>query len=204
MRVLAAFSRLLQWRAMRKLSAIMSNSDVQQLYAELNTLHFEGVLPPCRIVWSRQLTRAAGNIQVKARIIKLSIPLLLEAFSSASLFPREYLVCGVRCDNAETAVREILKHEMIHLWLFVRGLPHGHTAAFRAKARSLGQTKIRHEIEVPTPKSGYLYSCPNCAREYSRRRRYGRARACGPCCKAFNGGAYHERFKLRGRKIRRN
>lgn len=183
---------------------VPSEFNLQALYAEFNTQYFNGVLPPCRIVWSRQLTRAAGNIHVKARLIKLSVPLLLETFEKPSLFPREYSVCGVRCEDAQSAVREILKHEMIHLWLFVRGLPHGHTAAFRAKARHLGQTKIRHEIEVPAPKCGYLYSCPNCAREYSRRRRYGRARACGPCCKAFNGGVYHERFKLRGRKLSGN
>jgi len=179
----------------------MPDFDIQELYNESNAQHFDGVLPPCRIVWSRQLTRAAGNIQVKTRLIKLSAPLLPETFANTSLFSCESLVCGVRCDNAQSAAREILKHEMIHLWLHVRGLPHGHTAAFRAKARQLGQSSIRHEIEVPLPKSGYVYSCPHCTREYSRRRRYGRARACGPCCKAFNGGFYHERFRLRGRKL---
>ena len=179
----------------------MTEAVLQQLYAELNARYFEDILPPCRIVWSRQLTRAAGNVQVKTRLIKLSVPLLRETFQNASLFPREFLVCGVICADADSATREILKHEMIHLWLHARGLPSGHTAQFRAKARQLGQTKIRHEIAVSAPKNGYLYSCPHCLREYSRRRRYGRARACGPCCKAFNGGVYHEKFRLRGRKI---
>lgn len=182
----------------------MTEAVLQQLYADYNARYFDGVLPPCRIVWSRQLTRAAGNIQVKSRLIKLSVPLLRETFHSNSLFPREYSVCGVPCADTGSATREILKHEMIHLWLHERGLPSGHSAAFRAKARQLGQSKIRHEIALPAPKNFYLYSCLHCLREYSRRRRYGRARACRACCDAYNNGVFHEKFRLRGRKITRD
>src|SRR5690606_30053530 len=117
--------------------------------------YFQGELPPCRIQWSRQLTRAAGNIDVRSRLIKLSVPILEEAFKQDSLFTPEYLVCGVKCANTDSAVREILKHEMIHLWLHEQKLPSGHTALFRAKARVLGQPGIRHEIALPPCKSGW-------------------------------------------------
>ena len=179
----------------------MDSIAVQSLYAELNARYFDSCLPPCEIAWSRRLTRTAGNIDVRRRIIHLSIPLLIDAFQSDSLFGREHLVCGVLCDSTPIAVREILKHEMIHLWLHVRDLPSGHTTEFRHKAKEIGQPKTRHAIELPIPRSGWIYTCPACNLAMPRRRRYSRAVACLRCCKQFNGGQYHERFKLRGRRI---
>lgn len=179
----------------------MKSSELQNLYQILNAEYFDSALPGCKISWSRQLTRAAGNIAVKKREIKLSIPLLLEAFQNGSLFAPEYSICGVQCDNCDDAIREILKHEMIHLWLFEKGLPHGHTPEFRKKARALGQPKTRHGIDLPAPKSGWQYSCLHCSAIFSRRRRYGRPVACARCCKRFNKGLYDARFKLRGRRI---
>ena len=183
---------------------------LQALYQQLNTLHFNSVLPPCRIVWSRQLTRAAGNIDVRRAVIKLSVPLLIDAFDlmnsggakgTASLFGPEYSVCGVLCRNREAALHEIMKHEMIHLWLHVQNLPSGHTSDFRLKARAVGQPRTRHGIALPAPRAGWIYACTHCFCEFSRRRRYGRPVACARCCKRFNNGKYHERFKLRGRHV---
>jgi hypothetical protein len=178
-----------------------SHHELQSLYDELNTLYFEGELPPCRIQWSRRLTRAAGNINVREKVIKLSVPLLVDAYRATNLFPPEYSICGVRCDNFQSATREILKHEMIHLWLHVRGLPSGHTDEFRRKARQIGQPKTRHGIALPAPKSGWIYSCAHCGHEFSRRRRYGRAVACAQCCNRYGNGKFDARFKLRGRRV---
>jgi predicted SprT family Zn-dependent metalloprotease len=177
------------------------NADLQMLYSELNTEYFDGVLPTCRVTWSRRLTRAAGNIYVRRRLIRLSWPLLVESYQSDSLFGPEYEVCGVLCDSADMALREILKHEMIHLWLHERGLPSGHTQEFRDKARAMGQPKTRHRIDVPMPKTGWIYHCLACGIEFTRRRRYGRTVACAQCCKVWNGGKFDDRFKLRGRRI---
>lgn len=179
----------------------MTTVQLQSLYAVFNDEYFKNELPPCRIKWSRQLTRAAANIDVKGREIKMSIPLLVEAFQNGSLFGPEYVICGVPCDNSYDAIREILKHEMIHLWLYEKGLPYGHTAAFRAKARKMGQTKIRHDIDLPLPKSGWMYTCGSCGESFTRRRRYGRPVACSDCCKRWNKGRYDERFKLKGKRL---
>lgn len=181
---------------------LFSEAALQELYGELNALYFEGLLPPCRIVWSRRLTRAAGNIDVRRRVMKLSVPLLVEAFESDSLFARQFLICGVACESSPSALREILKHEMIHLWLHEQNLPSGHTKEFRAKARAIGQPKTRHAIDLPRPRRGWLYSCAHCGHEFTRRRRYGRAVACGPCCKKHNKGRFDERFKLRGQRLK--
>jgi len=180
----------------------MDATELQALYSELNLEYFDNLLPPCRITWSRRLTRTAANIDVRRCLIHLSLPLLIDSFRRDSLFGPEHRVCGVLCDSPERALREILKHEMIHLWLHVRGLPSGHTAEFRAKANAIGQPKTRHDITLPAPRSGWIYTCPVCSTEFTRRRRYGRPVACARCCKRFNGGNYDERFKLRGRRIK--
>lgn len=179
----------------------MTVEALQELYASLNTQYFEGALPQCRIQWSRQLTRAAGNIDVRARLIKLSAPILEEAFIRDGLFGPEYLVCGVRCGDSQSAIREILKHEMIHLWLHEQKLPSGHTLQFRDKARDMGQPETRHDIALPPRKSGWEYTCPHCRVTFIRRRRYGRAVACGKCCDQWSNGRFDARFKLKGRRL---
>ena len=173
-------------------------SDLSSLYQDLNLRYFEGILPPCELRWSRRLTRAAGTIRCEKRLITLSVPLLVEPFQQPDA---AFDICGVRCASYEHAVREILKHEMIHLWLFEKKLPHGHTPAFRAKARAIGQPRTRHNIALPPPTSGWLYRCAVCNSELHRRRRFGRPVACATCCKIHNRGRYDERFKLRGSRI---
>ncbi|RYG61462.1 hypothetical protein EON80_23900 [bacterium] len=169
------------------------------LYDRINSEYFEDRLPPCQIKWSRQLTRAAGNIDVRNRVIKLSVPLLVDSYASEGV---SYEICGVKCESREHATWEILKHEMIHLWLHELGLPSGHTAAFRAKAKAIGQPRTRHGIARPVPKSGWLYTCPRCEAQVTRRRRFGRPVACGGCCKKYCGGHFDARFQLKGRQIR--
>lgn len=169
--------------------------DAATFYSELNREFFEGILPPCQIRWSRRLTRAAGNIRVESRIIALSVPLLIDAFADGKTFT----ICGVSCADSESALREILKHEMIHLWLFEQGLPPGHTREFRAKARAIGQSQTRHGIDLPAPKSGWIYRCRNCGAQMTRRR-VSRATACARCCREHNGGKFDARFVLVGRR----
>lgn len=177
-------------------------SELQQVYAQINAAFFGNELPSCRLKWSRQLTRAAGNIDVKNRVIKLSVPLLSDAFEAKpGSVLRGYEICGIFCDSQAVALREILKHEMIHLWLHERGMPSGHTAQFRLKARQIGQPKTRHGIARPLPKSGWIYSCSCCSAQIMRRKRFSRPVACAACCKTHNGGAFDVRFRLKGRKI---
>ena len=171
--------------------------DAATLYDQINAEFFGANLPNCEIRWSRRLTRAAGNIRVQSRVISLSIPLLIDAFADGAT----HEVCGVAACDGATALREILKHEMIHLWLHVQGLPCGHTREFRVKARQIGQPKTRHGIALPAPKNGWIYSCPHCAQQIARRRRVSRVGACAACCRLYNGGKFDARFTLRGKRI---
>ena len=171
--------------------------DAATLYQQLNANFFDGLLPVCEIRWSRRLTRAAGNIRVQRRVISLSISLLIDAFAGGAT----HEVCGVAACDGEMALREILKHEMIHLWLHVRGLPCGHTRAFRAKAHAIGQPKTRHGIALPVPKNVWIYECPHCHAQIARRRRMSRAGACAQCCRLYSGGKFDARFTLKGRRM---
>lgn len=154
------------------------------------------------ITWSRQLTRAAGNIDVRGRVIKLSMPLLLESYRTDGLFTPEFEVCGLKCETPEAALREILKHEMIHLWLHELGKPCGHTAEFRAKAKEVGQPRTRHGIALPRASAGWVYVCSHCGQQILRQRRMARLAACGICCKKHNRGKFHERFLMRGARLK--
>ena len=171
--------------------------DPAPLYQTLNAQFFGAELPLCQLRWSRRLTRAAGNIRVQSRMISLSVPLLIDAFADGA----SHQICGVSCATREEALCEILKHEMIHLWLFERGLPCGHTPQFRAKARQLGQNATRHAIDLPIVKGGWIYCCPHCAAQITRRRRLNRVGACAACCKKYSGGKFDARFALRGQRI---
>lgn len=174
-----------------------SADELLALYQQLNRDFFEDSLPPCSIQWSRRLTRAAGNIRVEARAITLSAPLLVDVWGDGAAFE----VCGVRCTSPHQAVTEILKHEMIHLYLHERKKPCGHTREFRIKAREVGQPRTRHGIARPLPKSGWIYTCSICGSQLHRRKRFGRRVACALCCKRLNGGKYDERFRLSGRRV---
>lgn len=181
------------------------HSPVEILYDELNSECFGGKLPRCQIRWSRRLTRAAGNIQVRQGLITLSVPLLVDAWSSEATSAGSpgppYLVCGVLCADASVALREILKHEMIHYWLHVEGRPSGHTAEFRAKAKALGQPRTRHQIARPQLNFGWAYECPGCRVRVLRQRRMRRIAACAACCKLHGNGKYDGRFRLSGQRL---
>ena len=143
----------------RKLPPVpVSPDELLALYSQLNAEFFDGALPLCEIKWSRALTRAAGNIRVESKVITLSVPLLLDVWKEGTAFE----VCGIWCASPREALAQILKHEMIHLWLHQQQLPCGHTREFRLKAWQIGQPKTRHGIARPAPKVGWIYECASC------------------------------------------
>lgn len=175
--------------------------DLLELFGQLNGRFFEDKLPPCQVRWSRRLTRTAGMVYCEERLIDLSYPLLVEQFRSATLFPPEYLVCGVPCQSAGEATTEILKHEMLHFWLYCRGEPPGHPPLFKHLAHAMGQSSIRHCITLPKRPGDWVYQCPHCGYSLHRRRRMRRQVACGLCCRKYNQGEYDRRFQFQGRQL---
>jgi len=144
----------------------------QGLYAELNKRYFDGALPPCTIVFSGRMTRTAGWVRYRDLHMQLSMP-----------YARRH---GYR------ELVNTLIHEMIHVWLSVRGRPRGHTKEFRAKLVACGLEDRIHALPMPPARSRYLYVCPGCNRERYTLRKL--RSSCGHCDRVFNPNF---RFQLR-------
>jgi predicted SprT family Zn-dependent metalloprotease len=141
---------------------------------------FESAIPrDFRIVFNPQLRRLTGRITYRARLIEIS--------------RWHFLQYGLE-DALAT-----LEHELLHLYLHTKRLPSGHGAEFKARARALG-IRVFHTNEyprnAPTPYR-WIYECPSCARMVSRVRRSNARLACGPCCRAQNGGRWAACYELK-------
>ncbi len=143
----------------------------QNYYTELNERYFERKLPPCRLEISARLTRTAGKIWPKMRVMRLSL-------SYHRLYGPEEL-------------RNTILHEMIHLWLYEQKLPSGHTPLFRRKLEEVGLGGRVQALPVPPRPYKYVYSCPTCQREIFTRRKINSS--CGQCDKVYNP---RHKFKL--------
>lgn len=142
-----------------------------QLYASLNTQHFEGSLPACRIEISARLSRTAGKIWPRTRLMRLS---------------RSYHELYGPAELSNTIL-----HEMIHLWLHEQSLPSGHTPRFRQKLQEVGLDDRLRALPVPPRPFRYLYRCPTCRYEVQTRRKINSS--CGRCDHVYNP---RHRFKL--------
>lgn len=144
-----------------------------------NEQFFDGGLPEYRRIWNRRFRSVAGRIDVRRQVIELS-----SAHDEA---------CG------SVALGIVYLHELIHLDLFVRGRPIGHTGEFKRLSRSLGMPDIRHQLPLPArlgKKRLHRYACPTgCSLESLVRFRA--PRACAACCRAYAGGRYDSRYRLR-------
>ncbi len=152
-------------------------STLQLLFAQLNNLYFDGQIPACRIAYNARFSNSAGRTTYSVR------PMLIE------LSPKHFA-------QSHETLREILLHEMIHAWLFARGMDPGHTPAFKKKMRECGITSIYHDLGNAAPlresQKRYILRCEQCAMEILRRRRPARPMSCGRCSK----GGYDARFPL--------
>jgi predicted SprT family Zn-dependent metalloprotease len=135
-----------------------------EFYYELNLRYFEGMLPDCQIELSKRLTRTAGKIWPKSRLIRLSLSY------HQHYGPQEF--------------RNTILHEMIHLWLFEQKLPSGHTDLFRRKSEEVGLGERIRALPVPPRPYKYIYSCPTCCHEIYTRRKINTS--CGLCDTVYN------------------
>ena len=150
-------------------------------YRHVNYSKFEGLLPDSyRIRWNPLLRRLTGRITYGLRLIEIS-----------TYHYRQY---GL--DDAFAT----LEHEMLHLYLHMRGLPSGHNAHFKREA-ARRNIRVFHSNNYPRNKPSrdrYVYVCPECGRMVFRQRRQdGHLLACGICCRTLAAGAWDERFALR-------
>ncbi|MCX6873846.1 MAG: SprT family zinc-dependent metalloprotease [Verrucomicrobia bacterium] len=96
-----------------------------------------------------------------------------------------------------------LKHELAHLIAYERAGrrhtdPHG--PEWQAACAELGIPNEQPFHTLPFKrrkmKRNYAYLCPNCLTVLQRVKPIRRTVACYACCRKFNNGAYHSRYRL--------
>ena len=149
-----------------KVLVLPTETDLQMLFAELDTCYFNGEVPACRIRYNARFSNSAGRITYSVN------PLLIE------LSPKHFRA-------HPEALRETLLHEMIHAWLWDRDRDITHGPAFKQKMRDCGMQSIYHGLGSVRPQNEspkrYILRCEHCAMEVLRKQRPIRPMSCGRC-----------------------
>ena len=111
------------------------NSPLAELYfawRQLNTVCWQGALPPCALVMSDRMRRALGTAAAGSPpVIALNIPVLAQG--------DDFLFLGV------------LAHEMVHTWQYAQGRRGGHGADFRGEMLRIGIDEGTRQIRGDSP-----------------------------------------------------
>ncbi len=153
-----------------------------QLFEELNLKHFDGFLEMPKMRFNSRLRSSAGRFIPGSRKYFLQYPAMIEVAS--------YLL---QAPDPVKIIADVVGHEMIHYWLWVRRKPFGHNPEFWAKMRQMGVSRYN-----PAPRRRpyrYVYRCQGCGKEFYARRKLN-ALACAKCCKQYSDGRYDARFAL--------
>ena len=155
---------------------------LEAIFQEINEKHFDGFLDAPLLEWNSRLRSSAGRFVPGSRKFFRQAPPKIEVAS--------YLLGE---PGAEAHIRDTVAHEMIHLWLWIRKRPYGHTEEFLAKMREMGATRYNPVPKLRGPK--YIYRCPNCGKDFPARRKLG-VLACLECCRKESNGRFDRRFRL--------
>jgi SprT protein len=135
-----------------------------------------------RVVWNPRMQTTAGRAWWPSRLIEINPKLK---------------------DLSEAQVWRTLKHEFAHLLAFERSGrrqidPHGVEWQKACCELGIPGESACHSLPLKgrRMKRKYVYVCPSCLSDVKRVRPMKRAVACYSCCKKFNGGNYHEKFRL--------
>lgn len=135
-----------------------------------------------RVVWNPRMRTTAGRAWWPTRHIEMNPKLK---------------------DISETEVWRTLKHEFAHLIAYERCgrrriEPHGIEWQDACAELGIPGESARHSLPLKgrRMKRKYAYVCPSCLSSIKRVRPIKKAVACYSCCKKYNSGTYHERFRL--------
>jgi predicted SprT family Zn-dependent metalloprotease len=135
-----------------------------------------------RVTWNPRMRTTAGRAWWPSRSIEMNPK--LKDFSEADIW-------------------RTLKHEFAHLLAYERcGRRHidPHGPEWRAACTELGIPGEQPYHSLPLKarrlKRNHAYACPSCLAVITRVRPIRRAVACYSCCRKYNGGLYHDRFRL--------
>lgn len=135
-----------------------------------------------RVEWNCRLKTAAGRADYRQKVISLN-PRLVE-------HPEE--------------IDRTLRHELAHFVAQFRARrrrisPHGPEWQQACRDLRIAGEKRCHTLPFPAKRHAprFIYRCPNCRRDFPRARKLKRTVACLACCRAYNGGEFHVRFRLK-------
>ena len=146
-------------------------SELYQMYDKINQTYFGGRLPQTRILYSERML-IAGTFSPVKNEIRIGKK-YHEIFSDE--------------------IEDTLKHEMIHI-----NNP-DHDPKFKRLASKIGASLKAKTHPKLRGNYKYLYYCPECGTEYTRRKRL-RMAYCGICSR---GHGFDSRFKLKLLKSRK-
>jgi SprT protein len=135
-----------------------------------------------RVEWNTRLRSAAGRADLRKGLVSLN-PLLR--------------------NHGSAEIDRTLRHELAHLLAQARAgrrrlTPHGREWRRACCDLDLADEARCHQLPFPIRRRPrrFLYRCPKCRVEFHRARRIRRALACLSCCRKFNDGRFHARFRL--------
>jgi SprT protein len=105
-------------------------------------------------------------------------------------------------------IQRTLKHEFAHLLAHERNKyrriePHGREWRMACADLGIPHERVCHTLPLTkrSLKRKFAYSCPSCGAIIYRVRAIRRPVACLSCCRTYNHGRYHERFRLIAGKL---
>lgn len=144
----------------------------------------DGYASTVRIVWNKRMRSTAGRAFMNLAKVELNPRLL-------------YLG-----DDPLSHVRQTLLHELAHLLAYHRyGIKiSAHGAEWKQACADLGipGESATHSLPLPSRKQRrkWRYTCPACLEVIERVKRMRADSACYTCCKNYNRGRFHRRYKF--------
>lgn len=153
--------------------------------------------------WCAESARAL-SLHELARKVRVSWNPRMQTTAGRAWWPDRAIELNPKLKECEPEqVWRTLKHELAHLVAYERcGRrridPHG--PEWQAACAELGIAGEQPYHTLPFKrrrmKRNHAYVCSNCFSVIHRVKPITRAVACYDCCRKFNGGAYHDRFRL--------
>jgi predicted SprT family Zn-dependent metalloprotease len=158
---------------------------------------------PALTAWCSEASRSLGLAEL-ARKVRVSWNPRMRTTAGRAWWPDRSIELNPKlrdCDPDE--IWRTLKHELAHLAAYERAGrrkidPHG--PEWRAACADLGIAGERPYHNLPFERRRmerkHAYVCAHCRAVIRRVRPLKNSVACYDCCRKFNGGVYHVRFRL--------
>ena len=153
--------------------------------------------------WCREATRALNLPKLSEKVTVVWNPRMRTTVGRA-FWPTCRIEMNPRLKEfPESETQRTLSHELAHLIAYARSgrrkiAPHGPEWQTACAELGIPGESVRHTLPIKPRRMTrkYSYTCPSCAATFQRVRPIKRASACHTCCRTYNNGRFHQRFRL--------